>query len=230
MIMPINRKNVTEQVLNQILGNIVAGEWLPGNKLPSENDLAQMFSTSRVPIREALQKLAALGIVQTRQGQGTFVCTPSPQMYYNSLLPIMVLNRKSMLDILFYRAIVEPECAALAALHADEADLSRMKITLEDIIRIHQPVIEFSKADLEFHLEVARASKNMLFMGIAIVVRNFLISYYKKINEIMGIERAVHYHSLVYDAIRGRDADTARRYMKEHIQTTIDDVSNKYFD
>lgn len=68
-IVPIDRRNISRQVYDQMLDNILNGVWPPGTKLPSENELTQMFGVSRVPIREALKKLSAMGIKQTGKGK-----------------------------------------------------------------------------------------------------------------------------------------------------------------
>lgn len=227
-IVPIDKKTVSHQVYDQILDNILNGVWPPGTKLPSENELCQMFGVSRVPIREALKKLNAMGITQTRQGEGSFVLMVTPGMFMNSLLPMLVWNRKSMMDILEYRRIVEPENAALAALNADEADIANILSTVRDIERIGSPVLEFAIADMKFHLDIAKATKNSLLFNVSNVIRDVLVSYYRKINELMGIDRALKYHRLIFEAIRARDPDQARYWMQEHIATTIDDVSNKF--
>ena len=229
-IVPISRRNISRQVYDQMLDNILNGVWPPGTKLPSENELTQMFGVSRVPIREALKKLSTMGITQTRQGEGSFVQMMTPGMFMNSLLPMLVWNRKSMMDILEYRRIVEPENAALAAINADEDDLACILATIRDIERIDAPVLEFAIADMKFHLDIARATKNSLLFNVSNVIRDVLVSYYRKINELMGTDRAIRYHRLIFEAIRTRDAEAARRWMQEHIATTIDDVSAKYAD
>lgn len=227
-IIPIAKKNISQQIFDQILHNIRKGTWTAGAKLPSENELCQMFGVSRVPIREAMRSLNMMGITQTRQGEGSYVSEINPGLFMNSLLPVLVLSQKGMMDILEYRRIVEPENAALAARNADEGDLATMAGTLEVMDRIGRPVQEFSVADMEFHLDVARATKNTLLFNAANVIRDVLVDYYRKINEIMGVERAMKYHRLIFDAIAARDPDRARCWMQEHIATTIDDVSQKY--
>ena len=227
-IVPIDRRNISRQVYDQMLDNILNGVWPPGTKLPSENELTQMFGVSRVPIREALKKLSTMGITQTRQGEGSFVQMMTPGMFMNSLLPMLVWNRKSMMDILEYRRIVEPENAALAAINADGDDLACILATIRDIERIDAPVLEFAIADMKFHLDIARATKNSLLFNVSNVIRDVLVSYYRKINELMGTDRAIRYHRLIFEAIRDRDPDRARHWMQEHILTTIDDVSIKF--
>jgi len=230
VIIPIDKKGVGSQVYDQMLDNILNGIWPPGTKLPSENELGQMFGVSRVPIREALRKLNTMGITQTRQGEGSFVLMVTPGMFMNSLLPMLVWNRKSMMDILEYRRIVEPENAALAAMNADETDIANILATLGEMDRIGSPALEFSIADMKFHLDIARATKNSLLFNVSNVIRDVLVSYYRKINELMGVDRALKYHRLIYDAICNKDPDTARHWMQEHITTTIEDVSQKFPD
>ncbi len=230
VIIPIDKKSVGCQVYDQMLDNILNGVWPPGTKLPSENELGQMFGVSRVPIREALKKLNAMGITQTRQGEGSFVLMVTPGMFMNSLLPMMVWNRKSMMDILEYRRIVEPENAALAALNADENDVANILATVVVIERIGRPALEFAIADMKFHLDIARATKNSLLFNVSNVIRDVLVSYYRKINELMGVDRALKYHRLIFEAISDRDPERARRWMQEHIATTIEDISQKFAD
>ena len=226
----IDKRHISQQVYDHMLDNILNGVWPAGSKLPSENELCLKFGVSRVPIREAIKRLNAMGIAQTRQGEGSYVMMLTPGMFMNSLLPMLVLNRKSMMDILEYRRIVEPENAALAAQNADESDIASIAATIEEINRVGKPALEFAIADMKFHLDIARATKNSLLFNVSNVIRDVMVSYYRKINELMGVDRALKYHQLIFAAIRDRDAEAARRWMQEHIATTIDDVSTKYAD
>ncbi len=202
--------------------------WPPGTKLPSENELCKLLGVSRVPIREAIHKLNAMGIVQTHQGEGSHVRPMTPGMFMHSLLPMLVLNRKSILDILEYRRIVEPENAALAAVRADAEDIANIAAAVEEMDRISRPIIEFAIADMKFHLDIARATKNSLLFNVSNVIRDVMVSYYRKINEITGVDKALEYHRHIFDAIRDRDPERARRWMAENLAVTIDEVSQKY--
>ncbi len=229
-ITPIKRNNISDLVFEQIKENILDGEWVPGTKIPSESELCQMFSVSRVPIREALQRLGAIGLVETRQGEGTYVSHVNPGTFMNSLIPMLTPNKKNMMDILKYREIVEPKSASLAALNANNEDIARMEATLAKMIEINEVSIEFSVADFGFHLDVARATQNTLIFGAFNVINDIAISYYEKINMIMGIERAIKYHTLILDAIKNKDAEMAMKWMEEHIGTTVNDISSFYED
>jgi GntR family transcriptional repressor for pyruvate dehydrogenase complex len=225
---PIKQGIISEQIFEQIKGNIARGEWPPGTKLPSENELTQMFSVSRVPIREALRKLSALGIVEIRRGEGTYVSSITMGTFMNALMPILILNKKNMMDILQYRELVEGESAAIAAQNASLEDIRLLENTVETMVKIGRPCLEFSEADLQFHMQVAQATQNSLIAGIANIIHDILVLYYQKINEIMGIERAIYYHTLVFNAIRDRDVDGARKWMNEHIKTTVESIAQSF--
>lgn len=227
-ILSIKRSMLSEQIFHQLKDSIVCGEWLPGDKLPSEHELCQLFHVSRVPIREALRKLCAIGVLETRRGEGTYVSFLTAGSFMNSLLPVLILNPKNMMDILQYRSMVEGESAALAAQNATDDDLRNMQECVETITQIARPCLEFSQADLRFHRVVAEATQNSLIKGIAVVIQDILLGYYRKINEVMGTERAVYYHTLIYEAICDRDAETARRWMNEHVQTTVEDMAKEF--
>ena len=78
MLKPVNHNSASSQIYEQLLHYITSGEWPVGTRLPSEKDLAEQFGVSRVPIREALQRLRAIGVVRSLQGSGSFVCGNSP--------------------------------------------------------------------------------------------------------------------------------------------------------
>ena len=224
----IDTRAINQQVYDHILDNILNGIWPPGTKLPSINQLCELLGVSHVPVRDALNKLNAMGMIQTQKGGASRVMILNPGMFMNSLLPMLVLNRKSMFDILEYRRIVEPQNAFLAAKRADKADIENMFASIEAMERIARPIVEFAIADLKFHLDIARATKNSLFFNVANVIRDIMVSYYRKINEITGIDKALVYHRHVFEAIRDGDSDQARHWMEENLAVTIDEVSHGF--
>jgi len=225
---PIPKSRVGDQVFEQIKEAILKGVWGPGTKMPSENELSEMLQVSRGPIREALRKLSAFGIIETRQGEGSFVRAVTVESMMNSFVPIMSLNKKNMMDILQYRQIIEGESAALAAENADDYDLSLMEQAIKELTDIGRPCIECSTADLAFHFYVAQATKNLLIAGVSSVIKDLMLKHYAKINELMGMESAIHYHHLIFEAIKRKDPETARALMNEHIKRSINETQTKY--
>ena len=115
MLKPIKKESVRGQVFWQLREQILRRTWPPGSKLPSENDLSRTMGVSRVSIREGIQHLVSLGILETKHGEGTFVRELSGQIHFNALIPLLVLDDIDILNVLEYRQIIERGTAALAA-------------------------------------------------------------------------------------------------------------------
>ena len=96
----ISKRNISDVVYEQLMENLIAGEWKPGDKIPSENELAAQLQVSRISVRSALQRLSSLGLVESRQGEGTFVCEFSGAQYANNLIPLIVFERSDMQDLM----------------------------------------------------------------------------------------------------------------------------------
>ncbi len=229
-MMPIEKISIANQVFDQIKNSILSGEWNPGTKLPSENELTQLFSVSRVPIREALKMLKILGLIETKQGEGTFVRQVSPENFMNSLFPLLVLDKKNMHDVLEYRQIIEVANAGLAAMNADEEDIERLELSLKKIEKSNQSTEELSADDLEFHLNIALATKNNLIIAVTRIISDIFLEYYKRIVNVMGIQKAIKYHTEIFEAIRDQNPELARVKMSEHIGVTIKEVMESYKD
>ena len=94
MLKPINRSSISAQIYEQLLNNIVSGEWPVGMKLPSEKELTEQFHVSRAPIREALQRLRALGVLESHQGSGSFVSDNSPLEAMETILSCNTVTKQ----------------------------------------------------------------------------------------------------------------------------------------
>ena len=120
MITPIKKENATDQIYMQLLDMIFTGSWSAGSKIPSEAELSKQFGVSRVPVREALQRLNAMGIITSQQGRGAFV-NAAPSSDILSVYLAMLGNKDFELkDLLEYRMLVEPYCAKYMAANGTE--------------------------------------------------------------------------------------------------------------
>ncbi|MDE7214060.1 MAG: winged helix-turn-helix domain-containing protein, partial [Anaeroplasmataceae bacterium] len=93
---PIKRVSVSEQIFEQIKEKIISGELKPGDKLPSENEFCKIYGVSRIAVRQALNTLLTLGLIETKFGEGSFVKQPSSGQVLNRLIPHTFLNEKSL--------------------------------------------------------------------------------------------------------------------------------------
>jgi DNA-binding FadR family transcriptional regulator len=180
------------------------------------------MGVSRVSIREGIQHLVSLEILETRHGEGTFVRELSGHVHFNALIPLLVLDDTNVLDVLEYRRIVEKGSAALAAERASDQDLVEMEAAYDQMVRFQDNVAEFARADLEFHLVLAKATGNPVLIKVNNVLRSILEVSMENIVSTLGMRDGLHYHRLIIEAIRARDAQAAETIMQEHVIRTIE--------
>ena len=229
-IKQIKRNNVSNEVLEQIKSNILEGEWKPGDKIPSENELKDMFGVSRNSVRAALQKLIALGILTAKHGGGTFVSELSPSMYMNALIPMLMLDNDGIFEILEFRKIIEIESVKLAAQRAAPEDIERLEKIVADMDAMvgdrYNPQT-FAVEDSYFHEVLVRCARNSVLMKVYMIIKELLLSSQIEIQKLIGPFLAFKYHPLILDAVKRKDPAAASKLMEEHIAVTIERVKAK---
>jgi DNA-binding FadR family transcriptional regulator len=221
MLKPVKKNSVRGQVFWQLRDQIIRRTWPPGSKLPSEHELSRTMGVSRVSIREGIQHLVSLGVLETRHGEGTFVRELNGHVHFNALIPLLILDDIDILHVLEYRRIVEKGAAALAAERATGQDLVEMEAVYDQMVQVRNNVAEFARADLEFHLVLAKATCNPVIIKVNNVLRSILEVSMENIVSTLGMEDGLHYHRLIIEAIRVRDAQAAESIMQEHVDRTI---------
>jgi DNA-binding FadR family transcriptional regulator len=219
---PVKKESVRTQVFRQLRDQVLRRTWSPGSKIPSEHELARSMGVSRVSLREGVQRLVSLGILETRHGEGTFVRELTGDIYFNPLIPLLALDPADIFYVLEYRRIVERGTAALAAERATEQDLADLEAAYERMLATRDSVAEFARADLEFHLVLAKATGNPVLIKVNNVLRSVLSISMENIVSTLGMQDGLHFHRLLIDAVRARDAVAAERHMQEHVVRTID--------
>jgi len=228
-IKQIKKNCVSNEVFEQIKENIINGEWKPGDKIPAENELKDMFGISRNSVRTALQKLIALGILSSKQGEGTFVSDLSPGMFMNALIPMLMLDNDGLLEILEFRQIIETESVKLAAQRATVEDieaLAKLVEAMNIMVGDNYHAQTFAETDSDFHEMLVKCARNSVLMKVYMIIRELLLSNQMDIQRLMGPALAFKYHPMILDAIKRRDQFIASELMKEHIEATIENIKN----
>ena len=192
----------------------------PGDRLPSERELASQFGVSRTVVREAVRALAAKQLVDVSVGRGTIVRAPSTEAAGESmkLLLLMQSGATGIDKVSEIRHIVENEIAALAAARRTDADLE----TLDGIVgqmreHVDEPEV-YIKSDVEVHAALARATQNELFVIVLDSLVEIMIEVRLLTLRVPGIARlALYYHERILEAVREGDAEAARSIMDEHM-------------
>lgn len=221
----ISRVSVIDSIVAEIKDKIVSGELRDGDVLASQDDMARSLGVSRASLREALNRLSLMGLVEMRHGSGTFIRSASPHDFMNSLSPLLISDRSSVAELLEARYHVESAVAGLAALHAGADDQRQLRHLLERMERDveAQDTEGFIAHDLQFHMLVAESSKNRVLVKIVEILRDLLRQCINRFATEFPERLAdtVAYHARICAAIEDQDADEARRAMEEHIRFLI---------
>lgn len=219
-IKPVNKSSISEQVFEQMKYQILSGEWPVGMKIPSENDLAVTMNVSRVTIRQALQKLAVFGLMETKTGEGSFVQGENlgKQMKV-AITPSAYLQPHSLREVFDFRRAIEIQSAGLAAKYAVDEQIAKLAEIYQHQANIERHSTEtFAKLDLEFHLQIARCTGNTLILTVYEVMWDILSVAMQKTVSKMGFHYGVEYHAQLLKAISDHDIDRAEQVMRAHLE------------
>lgn len=210
--------------LVEALGDRIRDGRLPlGAKLPTEAAIMAEFGVSRTVVREAISKLQASGLVETRHGIGTFVQGLGQAPGFK-ITPDQFSTLRDVIAVLELRIGVETEAAALAAQRRTDTQLAAMREALDAVATAVDAGRDAVSADFQFHLEIARATQNSHFaelmgtLGSMIIPRARLDAPDTPDDERRQYLRRVNAeHESIYDAIAGQDPDAARAAMRTHL-------------
>lgn len=219
--MTVTRTRLCDQVADELRALIAGKQYLPGEKLPVEGELAAHFGVSRITVREAMRKLDIMGIVEVRQGAGTFVREITPNAYIKTLLPMLSMDNNSLKDIFEVRQVIECKSAELAALNATPEDLSQVKRVLAKMPEAARTgkLRQYNELDLQFHYAVAKCTHNQILITIQELLSDLVEgSISMGLTPLNALEHSVIFHRKIYEAIVKRDSVSATGLMNAHIE------------
>ena len=223
---PIKKESISEQVFQQLKDQIANGNWKPGEKLPSETELAGVFGVSRVTIRNALQRLSTMGLVETRFGEGSFVKEADlGQQMKAILIPNVYLQPHSVEEVLQFRCAIEVETAGLAAAKATKKDVQKLKRLYKKQMEFQGDAAAFAGYDLDFHCVIAQITGNSLIIATYQILQDILRQAMLRTVSSLGSEIGMPYHEALIEAIEAGDEHKAIITMKDHMRSTYDSFS-----
>jgi DNA-binding FadR family transcriptional regulator len=216
------RRGLAHGLVEQLAGEIRDGRWRPGDKLPTESEFMHAYGVSRTVVREALSKLQAGGVVETRHGIGTFVLAPQASPGFG-IDPAELATAVDVLAVLELRISLETESAGLAAQRRSDEQLAEIRSAL-DALDNAATQGDAVAPDLRFHLAIARATGNRYFadimahLGATLIPRARINSPRIAMEELPQYLRRVNReHDEIYQAIARRDPESARAAMRLHL-------------
>jgi GntR family transcriptional regulator, transcriptional repressor for pyruvate dehydrogenase complex len=210
----------TGQVVSHVRGLIERGELKPGDRLPAERDLAPQIGVSRPTVRAGLRALAAMGVVQSRRGSGTYIPSGPPMLGSEPLSFLAALHGFTREEMYEARRILEVGAAGLAAERATPEQLATLAEEVASLFASMDDPQRFLVHDINFHRAVAGASGNPI---VATLVEMIAGLYYDRRRDTASratnrnLRDSSEMHRRIYQAIRGRNADAASEAMNEHL-------------
>ena len=219
---PIKPKKVSTQIADQIRSSILSGEFTPGDKLPPERELAEMFGVSRPSVREALNVLASSGLVQSYQGGGTVVMSLVDATGTNALSELIRVQQDRALDVIEVRKCMESWTAWYAAERALPEDIRRLEEIITGMERNLDGLLPSEDLDANFHIVIARATHNIVWQHLMQSLFDAMKEFQQSVWRAVYITSEDHHqlyrhHRSIFEAIRLKDSEGAREAMMEHL-------------
>ncbi|MGE3873158.1 MAG: FadR/GntR family transcriptional regulator [Parvibaculaceae bacterium] len=219
------RKSLYNKVAHDLGQRIVRGDFKPGALLPNEAECGQIYKVSRTAVREAVKMLSAKGLIQSRPKIGSRI---EPRAAWN-MLDRDVLGwycatvdfQEFAQDVQQIRFMIEPEAAALAAIHRTQAQLAEIDTAYRGMAAGVDDEAAWNVADVKFHLAVLDASGNDFISPFGRVIESLLANLFSgTVGYVRNRVRVLPLHEAILDAIRARKPDAARRAVRRLLETT----------
>jgi len=220
---PVQTTKLVDDVVNQIQQKISTGTILPGDKLPPEPELMKLFNVGRSTIREAVRVLVHAGLLEKKQGFGTYL--KSSPIIQEPLTHRLL--RAELIEVFEARKMIELEIARLAALRHDDTDLFNMRKHLDtrDMALKQNDRELYAKSDIEFHMAVAMASKNAVIIDLYRTFTHILSDAMSKLNRnYSSHDPQSDYHEQVYESIKNGDSDQAVQSTLKILNGTLSEL------
>lgn len=230
---PIRTKKIYEQVADSLLESLKNGTLKSGDKLDSVEVLAKNFNVGRSAIREALSALRAMGILEMRQGEGTYVKSFEASRFSLPVSVAFLMKSEDMKDLLEVRQILEVGAAGSAAASRTNKDLESMRSALKAMEEAKGNGELGEQADLAFHMALVDASQNQMLINLMQSVSEIMVQAMRETRKLLhtheGTERLLQEHKLILKAIESQDEEEARTAMFNHLRNVEDSLSDYLF-
>lgn len=228
LIEPVKRSRIYEHIVEQIRALIREGRWAPGDQIPPERELAERFRVSRTSVREALRALEMQGVIDSRQGGGTFVRTADTEALVPPLAAAILRGRQELAEVLEVRELIEPGIAQRAAVRANAEHVGELEALLErqrECIAQGRPFVD---EDTAFHYTLARAADNHILLRLHNVILDLLReSRQSYLHVPERPQTSLRGHETILAAVKARDAQAAYEASLEHISEVKEGILRK---
>lgn len=223
---PQKKESAVDVVVNNIKRLLLTKQLLPGDRLPNETELAKSLAVSRGSVRAAMNKFSAFGIVEVKQGDGTYISTSIGTALFDPLLFSFILAKPDLKELAEFRELMEIQIIKLIIKNADEDDIKQIETAYHEMEQKFNNgdlnPASFSESDLNFHAALGSATKNKLVEKTYEFILKFFEPSIEKTHEKQkfGIN-ALHIHRKILDALIEKDLDKAVKAIEDSVNEWI---------
>lgn len=215
-------KNPSDKVYDFLMENIRRRVWSTNSKIMTENELCAALDVSRVAVREAVERLVALGLLVKKQGSGTFVAEPEAEGCFNSLFPMILLDKNNTRMLLEFRCHFDSANVKMFMQHHTPEDIEALEANYEKMLAVRHSDPELSgRLDFEFHQIIAMGTKNPFVIRISKILTGILLSHQAELYRTADLDNAYKHHREVIDFIKRGDGKIAAALMRKHIKISM---------
>lgn len=229
----INRQKIYEIIAEQIKGQIISGELKPGEKLPTSKELCEMYQVGRSTVREALSALEIMGLIETRQGEGSTVKAYNSDDIKLPDFQDILITEEAVFELMEARKSIEISNARLAAVKRTEEDLLKLKDNLKKMEANLTNVQKSKQADMEFHQILAEATQNSIMLRLINAISDQMSKAMEEIRRITFnspalSKRVFEEHYRIFQAVEIQNTMLAQQRMLEHLDHFETEMRNYY--
>lgn len=221
----LKQTSLIDQIVAEIEEKIRAGHFKSGDMLASQDELASTMGVSRASLREAFNRLQLMGLIEIKQGRGTFVRQLTPTDFMSPLDSFLIVNKESAIELIEARLEIESSVAKMAAEKGNKEKILKIEealIGMGDAIK-SDDLERFIERDVRFHVAVAESCNNKIMIKIVEILRRLMKQLIERVFYDVGVDKqelmqlTYNFHEEVYRAIVGRDPEGAKWNMQSHL-------------
>lgn len=231
----IKARKIYEEVAEALVEMIKNGDLNPGDKIESVNQLAENFSVSRSAVREALSALRAMGLIEMKQGEGTYIRQFDSSMLQIPIYAAVLMKKEDIKNLLEVRKILEVGVVESAAKKRTAEDLIDIKKALDEMEVATGDEELGEKADFNFHMAIAKASHNDLLINLMNNVSEMMVTTMRETRRLWLFskhstwERLYQEHKMIFEAIESQNVEAAKETMLNHL-LKVEKILFEYFE
>lgn len=218
MFNSVKRTKISDEIANQIKRLITDGKLKPGDRLPPERELIKQLGVSRPSLREALNSLVAIGLLEVRQAKRTFVKSVTSKLIEDPIALLLKADEQKVFDLIEVRKAIETWAAYHAAQKASQEDIERLDAILKEMKKAFEEGRSWEKEDADFHLAIAQSTHNTIHVHMMSSIYDLLRQSMAKIFiKREQVKKLIDHHHQIFLAIKNRTPEKARQKTLNHL-------------